>query len=119
MAICGRIVQYAGVDSEWKRGNQGIDDAAMQDPAKRHELVRKDVREVVCALCNTRQPVAPYCRHCRYAVMLSWQSGSFHLYVVFRLSRSPITPPSLPAASLRHRYPLVEEFACIIDVDIY
>jgi RING finger/CHY zinc finger protein 1 len=40
-------------------------DEAEPDPAKRHTLIRTDVREVVCALCDERQPVAPKCRSCR------------------------------------------------------
>ena len=34
------------------------------DPKKRHEIVRKDVKEVVCALCEERQPVAHECASC-------------------------------------------------------
>lgn len=34
------------------------------DPTKRHELDRKSVTEVVCALCSTRQPVASSCTSC-------------------------------------------------------
>ena len=30
----------------------------------KHELVRKDVKEVVCLLCDTRQPVGPTCTSC-------------------------------------------------------
>ena len=41
--------------------------ACVQDEKKRHELVRKDVREVICAICETRQPVAAACRHCHTA----------------------------------------------------
>jgi RING finger and CHY zinc finger domain-containing protein 1 len=37
---------------------------AAQDPSKRHILDRKLVREVVCALCCTRQPTAPKCAGC-------------------------------------------------------
>lgn len=35
-----------------------------QDPLKRHVLDRKAVREVVCALCNTRQPASRTCCNC-------------------------------------------------------
>lgn len=35
-----------------------------QDPVKRHVLDRKAIREVVCALCNTRQPAATNCNKC-------------------------------------------------------
>lgn len=34
------------------------------DVEKRHELVRKDIKHVVCALCETRQPVAHSCVSC-------------------------------------------------------
>ena len=37
---------------------------AVQDPMKRHELERKDVKELVCALCNTQQPVSTQCQQC-------------------------------------------------------
>ena len=35
-----------------------------QDPSKRHELDRTSVRELVCALCTLRQPVAAACSGC-------------------------------------------------------
>lgn len=38
-------------------------DEAEPDPALRHTLVRQDVAEVVCALCDERQPVAARCRN--------------------------------------------------------
>eukprot|EP00889_Picochlorum_renovo_P005973 jgi/Picre1/33003/NNA_008330.t1 len=34
------------------------------DPKKRHEIVRKDITHVVCALCDTKQPVGHYCTSC-------------------------------------------------------
>ncbi|KAL0040618.1 hypothetical protein WJX77_012540 [Trebouxia sp. C0004] len=34
------------------------------DPKKRHDLERKNVKELVCALCDTRQPVNQHCQHC-------------------------------------------------------
>lgn len=37
---------------------------AMQDPKKRHELDRKTVKELVCGLCDTRQPCSPTCQQC-------------------------------------------------------
>lgn len=43
--------------------NQVKDDSE-QDAAKRHTMDRKQVREVVCALCDTRQPVAASCSSC-------------------------------------------------------
>lgn len=36
----------------------------LQDPSKRHELDRTTVRELVCALCDLRQPVASMCTGC-------------------------------------------------------
>ena len=38
-----------------------------QDPMKRHELERTAVKEVVCALCEVRQPAAPACNSCGVA----------------------------------------------------
>lgn len=38
--------------------------AATQDASKRHELDRTKVREVVCALCDLRQPVGETCVGC-------------------------------------------------------
>ena len=35
-----------------------------QDEEKKHQLIRRDVREVVCLLCDTRQPVARECNTC-------------------------------------------------------
>lgn len=40
---------------------------ALQDESKRHELVRTDVREVLCALCDLRQPVGTRCARCKVA----------------------------------------------------
>jgi len=54
---CGEVFYCRHCHNEEKQ-------AAEWDPAKRHELVRKEVREVVCALCHTRQPVAPHCCSC-------------------------------------------------------
>ncbi len=36
----------------------------VQDPKKRHELDRKKVTELVCALCDTQQPVSQQCQNC-------------------------------------------------------
>lgn len=41
--------------------------AAWQDPKKRHELDRKTVKELVCALCDARQPVSQHCQQCHVA----------------------------------------------------
>jgi len=41
------------------------DCATVQKPENRHELDRKLVREVVCALCGDRQPLARHCRSCQ------------------------------------------------------
>ena len=40
---------------------------APQDKSKRHQLVRTDVKELVCALCDLRQPVSAACADCRTA----------------------------------------------------
>ena len=39
--------------------------SGMQDPAKRHELSRKDVKEVVCAICDLKQPISDFCSGCQ------------------------------------------------------
>lgn len=47
--------------------NQTLDSTAvsvLQDPKKRHEMDRKLVEEVLCAMCGDRQPVARHCRKC-------------------------------------------------------
>lgn len=46
----------------------------LQDPQKRHQLDRKQVAEVICALCDTQQPVSASCSSCgvtfgRYSCM--------------------------------------------------
>jgi CHY zinc finger len=40
---------------------------ADQDPKKRHELDRRAVSELVCALCGERQPSGAVCRSCSVA----------------------------------------------------
>ena len=42
-------------------------DLPLQDWKKKHELDRKQIKEVVCALCETRQPVADHCQACGVA----------------------------------------------------
>lgn len=47
----------------------------MQDASRRHKLDRTHISEVVCSLCNSRQPVAKACRSCgasfgRYACLV-------------------------------------------------
>ncbi|KAK9933699.1 hypothetical protein M0R45_020879 [Rubus argutus] len=36
----------------------------LSNPFDRHELVRYDVKQVVCSVCDTEQPVAPVCTNC-------------------------------------------------------
>ncbi|PNY14311.1 RING finger and CHY zinc finger domain-containing protein 1-like [Trifolium pratense] len=36
----------------------------LKNPFDRHELVRQDVEQVVCAVCDTEQPVAQVCTNC-------------------------------------------------------
>ncbi|RYR76325.1 hypothetical protein Ahy_A01g000923 isoform B [Arachis hypogaea] len=36
----------------------------LRNPYDRHELVRQDVKQVVCAVCDTEQPVAQVCTNC-------------------------------------------------------
>ena len=38
--------------------------ACLQDWQKKHELDRKSIAELVCALCDTRQPVSTACTAC-------------------------------------------------------
>jgi len=54
---CGDIVWCRHCHDEEKSHTE-------PDVKKRHELVRKHVKEVVCALCGTRQPVAHSCTSC-------------------------------------------------------
>ncbi|KAK2990578.1 hypothetical protein RJ640_019858, partial [Escallonia rubra] len=37
---------------------------ALSNPKDRHELVRRDVKQVVCAVCDTEQQVAHVCANC-------------------------------------------------------
>ncbi len=37
---------------------------ALQDWQQKHELDRKAIQELVCALCDTRQPVTASCTAC-------------------------------------------------------
>ena len=39
----------------------------LQVPYKRHELERSTVQEVVCALCDKRQPIGAHCSSCGVA----------------------------------------------------
>ncbi|XP_010649778.1 E3 ubiquitin-protein ligase MIEL1 isoform X4 [Vitis vinifera] len=36
----------------------------LRNPFDRHELVRHDVKQVICAVCDTEQPVAQVCTNC-------------------------------------------------------
>ncbi|CAI9108031.1 OLC1v1007543C2 [Oldenlandia corymbosa var. corymbosa] len=38
--------------------------SALSNPKERHELVRQDVKQVICAVCNTEQEVAEFCSKC-------------------------------------------------------
>ncbi|KAF7119995.1 hypothetical protein RHSIM_Rhsim13G0016300 [Rhododendron simsii] len=38
--------------------------SALSNPKDRHELVRRDVSQVICAVCNTEQQVAHVCSKC-------------------------------------------------------
>eukprot|EP00884_Botryococcus_braunii_P013051 jgi/Botrbrau1/21747/Bobra.43_1s0141.1 len=44
--------------------HNAVKNAHEYDPDRRHELERTRVRELVCALCEERQPVASECRKC-------------------------------------------------------
>ncbi|KAH7578411.1 hypothetical protein JRO89_XS01G0378300 [Xanthoceras sorbifolium] len=37
---------------------------SLSNPKEHHELVRRDVKQVVCSLCNTEQQVAQICSNC-------------------------------------------------------
>ncbi|KAG5101307.1 hypothetical protein JHK84_046276 [Glycine max] len=36
----------------------------LKNPFDRHELVRQDVKQVICSVCDTEQPVAQVCTNC-------------------------------------------------------
>ncbi|PON96641.1 43kDa postsynaptic protein [Trema orientale] len=38
--------------------------SSLSNPKDRHEIVRHDVKQVVCSLCNTEQQVAQVCSNC-------------------------------------------------------
>lgn len=38
--------------------------SSLSNPKEQHELVRRDVKQVVCAVCDTEQPVAKICCSC-------------------------------------------------------
>ncbi|XP_021608634.1 E3 ubiquitin-protein ligase MIEL1 isoform X2 [Manihot esculenta] len=38
--------------------------SAMSNPDDRHEVVRHDIKQVICSLCNTEQEVAQVCSNC-------------------------------------------------------
>ncbi|TXG63509.1 hypothetical protein EZV62_010503 [Acer yangbiense] len=38
--------------------------SSLSNPKEHHELVRRDVKQVVCSLCNTEQQVAQICSNC-------------------------------------------------------
>lgn len=38
--------------------------SALTNPKERHEIVRHDVKQVICAICNTEQQVAHVCTNC-------------------------------------------------------
>ncbi|KAJ0520382.1 putative transcription factor C2H2 family [Helianthus annuus] len=37
---------------------------ALANPKERHEIVRHDIKQVICAICNTEQQVAQICTNC-------------------------------------------------------
>nr|KJB72590.1 hypothetical protein B456_011G186700 [Gossypium raimondii] len=36
----------------------------LKNPMDRHEIVRQDVKQVICSVCDTEQPVAQLCSNC-------------------------------------------------------
>ncbi|KAL3517482.1 hypothetical protein ACH5RR_020071 [Cinchona calisaya] len=38
--------------------------STLSNPKDRHELVRQDVKQVICAVCNTEQEVSGLCSNC-------------------------------------------------------
>ncbi|XP_038680803.1 E3 ubiquitin-protein ligase MIEL1 [Tripterygium wilfordii] len=38
--------------------------SSLSDPKDRHEIVRHDIKQVICLLCNTEQEVAQVCSNC-------------------------------------------------------
>ncbi|KAL3154779.1 hypothetical protein ABBQ38_011325 [Trebouxia sp. C0009 RCD-2024] len=57
---CGEVFWCRHCHNEAKSQNEA-------DPKNRHELDRKMVKELVCALCDTRQPVSQQCQQCHVA----------------------------------------------------
>lgn len=55
---CGEIFWCRHCHNEAKSQNE-------MDPKKRHDLERKKVKELVCALCDKRQPVSQQCQQCQ------------------------------------------------------
>ncbi|XP_039035754.1 E3 ubiquitin-protein ligase MIEL1-like [Hibiscus syriacus] len=37
---------------------------SLSNPKDHHDLVRQDVKQVICSICNTQQEVAEVCAHC-------------------------------------------------------
>ncbi|TYJ21757.1 hypothetical protein E1A91_A08G084100v1 [Gossypium mustelinum] len=37
---------------------------SLSNPKDHHDLVRQDVKQVICSICNTQQEVAQVCSHC-------------------------------------------------------
>lgn len=72
---CRLVAPCCGGEAFWCRHcHNAAKDDGEQDPSKRHALDRRTVAEVICALCDLRQPVAEACRACgvrfgRYACL--------------------------------------------------
>ena len=68
------IVQYTGSSGQACRCISALARVSKQSrcrrlqvPYKRHELERSTVQEVVCALCDKRQPIGAHCNSCGVA----------------------------------------------------
>lgn len=116
-AACCTLTQYSHPIAQCK-----------QDWQRKHELDRKAIQELVCALCATRQPVGTACTACGVEFGAPAEEGGSALLLFCRLCLlctsgavrpavrpSPATcttPRPGPAAASAHRPPLADSHAC-------
>ncbi|KAA3480989.1 RING finger and CHY zinc finger domain-containing protein 1 [Gossypium australe] len=48
----------------WCRHCHNEASSMLKNPMDRHEIVRQDVKQVICSVCDTEQPVAQLCSNC-------------------------------------------------------
>lgn len=78
-----------------------------QDPKLRHELDRRAVRELICAMCNTRQAKIDQCRVCGVAF------GAFLVTMVACVKSIWFAPAHQPFMNMWHVLP-----GCTVNEDI-